>query len=379
MAPLLSTAAAPRPRSGRSTSRARLVLRLWGTRPRGAVRPAQRRRRLQASDVAHFEWQRGQQLGPDGRYVVRRHLDDGTFGRVLGCKDTQSLETVAIKVVKGLKRYQRHAKVEAGFLQLIRDADPCRQSRCVLVMDHFLHSQRYYCLVFEHLDVTVRDFMLANDNHGLLMSDVVDVARQMLQCLSFLSALKLIHTDIKCRNVLLRDGRCDQVPLPRSCGDELTSKLRSNDIVLIDFGGVVAADDHGSGCIGTRQFRAPEVVLGMPWDEKVDVWSAGCLIAMTFLGKRLFDAMDGDEHLAFMERCLGQQLSWPACKGPRPPLGLAAKAGVERAVPLQALVAPRHGAFWELLMGMLQLAAGARLTAAAAARLPLFVGPPLSE
>ena len=25
--------------------------------------------------------------------------------------------------------------------------------------------------------------------------------------------------------------------------------------------------------------RAPEVILGCPWDEKIDIWSVGCLVS----------------------------------------------------------------------------------------------------
>ena len=64
-----------------------------------------------------------------------------------------------------------------------------------------------------------------------------------------------MHTDLKPENILLRDDRYEidssgyRVPL-------------CDDIILIDFGsGVYESDYHGS-IISTRQYRAPEVILG---------------------------------------------------------------------------------------------------------------------
>merc|ERR1712232_779051 len=105
------------------------------------------------------------------------------------------------------------------------------------------------------------------------------------------------------RNLMLRDGRFDAVPHPRAPSDE-TRRPRNCGIVVIDFGGAVFAAERHGGSIGTRQFRAPEVVIGLDWDEKVDLWSAGCIIAMLYLGKRPFSVHEDMEHLAMMEHIL---------------------------------------------------------------------------
>ena len=38
-----------------------------------------------------------------------------------------------------------------------------------------------------------------------------------------------------------------------------------------------------------RAYRAPEVILGCPWDQKVDIWSLGCILAELWTETVLFD------------------------------------------------------------------------------------------
>ncbi|CAE7364392.1 madd-3, partial [Symbiodinium sp. CCMP2456] len=52
----------------------------------------------------------------------------------------------------------------------------------------------------------------------------------------------------------------------------------------------------------TRQFRSPEVALGLQWDEKLDIWSAGCIIAMLYTGVRPFSVLMDDRFPKHMLR-----------------------------------------------------------------------------
>ena len=38
--------------------------------------------------------------------------------------------------------------------------------------------------------------------------------------------------------------------------------------------------------ISPEDLRAPEVVLGLPWDEHVDIWSFGCLVSFSLFQMR---------------------------------------------------------------------------------------------
>mmetsp|Transcript_92956 Transcript_92956/g.277421 ORF Transcript_92956/g.277421 Transcript_92956/m.277421 type:complete len:393 (+) Transcript_92956:129-1307(+) len=333
-------------------------------------------------EVPHFNVVPGQLLGPGRRYMVRRLLGEGTFGRVLSCIDTVQREAVAVKVVKGVRRYCEYAEAEAEVLREISRCDPAGQSRCVRLRDAFLHPTHHYCLVFERLGVSLHEFMLKGCERGLLAADVRSIAQQLVQCLCFLHGLGLTHTDLKCRNLMLRNARYDLVPLPRAKGAE-ARKPHSNEVVVIDFGGALFAAERGDGKIGTRHYRPPEVIIGLPWDEKADLWSAGCIVALTYLGFRPIHAGEDLEQLALMEKLLGREFPRHMARGPcfskggrlewpkRAPDHEAVER-VERMRPLREQVSAHHAPLLQLLEGLLQLDPKKRLSAEAASELPLL-------
>ena len=57
---------------------------------------------------------------------------------------------------------------------------------------------------------------------------------------------------------------------------------------LIDFGSAVLEYDVHMSYVQSRWYRAPEVMLGLAWDAKADVWSLGCTLAEVLLGAPLF-------------------------------------------------------------------------------------------
>jgi serine/threonine-protein kinase SRPK3 len=63
---------------------------------------------------------------------------------------------------------------------------------------------------------------------------------------------------------------------------------------IVDFGNAQPVSDTYIGRIQTRQYRAPEVIIGRrDWDRKVDVWSIACIVFELATGDYLFDPPDG--------------------------------------------------------------------------------------
>ena len=60
------------------------------------------------------------------------------------------------------------------------------------------------------------------------------------------------------------------------------------EVKVIDLGSSCFISDHLSSYVQSRSYRAPEVILGLPYDQKIDIWSFGCILAELLTGSVLF-------------------------------------------------------------------------------------------
>eukprot|EP00300_Choanocystis_sp_HF-7_P017540 c19760_g1_i3.p1 GENE.c19760_g1_i3~~c19760_g1_i3.p1 ORF type:complete len:506 (+),score=134.22 c19760_g1_i3:528-2045(+) len=80
---------------------------------------------------------------------------------------------------------------------------------------------------------------------------------------------------------------------------------------IVDLGNGCWTHKHFTDDIQTRQYRAPEVLLGGQYDESADIWSMACMVFELATGDFLFDPHSGEDydrdedHLALMMEVLG--------------------------------------------------------------------------
>lgn len=81
--------------------------------------------------------------------------------------------------------------------------------------------------------------------------------------------LGIIHCDLKPENILIKS-------------------YRKCKIKVIDLGSSCFKSDNLCLYVQSRSYRAPEVILGLPYDQKIDLWSLGCILAELCSGEVLF-------------------------------------------------------------------------------------------
>lgn len=83
------------------------------------------------------------------------------------------------------------------------------------------------------------------------------------------------------------------------------------EIRISDFGNYCTIDDTTEDEIQTRYYRAPEVILNCPYNEKCDMWSIACIVFELLTGDLLFDPPKSEEmnrdkhHLYWIQQLLG--------------------------------------------------------------------------
>jgi homeodomain interacting protein kinase len=203
-------------------------------------------------------------------YEVLEFLGRGTFGQVVKCWNKRTNEIVAIKILKNHPSYARQGQIEVGILSRLgqENADEYNLVRAYEVFQHKNHT----CLVFEMLEQNLYDFLKQNKFSPLPLKCIRPVVQQVLFALSKLKKLGLIHADLKPENIML----VDPVRQPYK-------------IKVIDFGSASHVSKAvQSTYLQSRYYRAPEILLGLPFCESIDIWSLGCVMAELFLGWPLY-------------------------------------------------------------------------------------------
>lgn len=260
---------------------------------------------VQDDEEGHLIYKVGDLL--QNRYKIMAELGEGTFGKVVKCEDLQKGTILAIKIIKNVKKYRDAAKLEINVLAKLAKYDPKGENLCVEMYDWFdYHGHK--CIAFELLGKSVFDFLKDNNYSAYPLEHVRQIAYELCLSVSFLHANRLTHTDLKPENVLFHNSDYYKDYLTQEDKEEgkKVRILKSPEIRLIDFGSTTFDHEHHSSIVQTRHYRAPEVVMELGWDQSCDVWSVGCIIFELAMGFMMFDTHSSHEHLAMMERVLGQ-------------------------------------------------------------------------
>lgn len=236
------------------------------------------------------------------RYEILRTLGEGTFGKVVECKDHQTGENIALKIIKNVDKYREAAMLEINVLNFLRERDPEDEYLCVRLLDWFDYYG-HICLAFDILGLSVFDFLKENNYVGYPIEHVRHISYQLCHAVRFMHDNQLTHTDLKPENILFK--RSDYISVHNRKKRRYDRIVKSSDVRLIDFGSATFDYDHHSTIVSTRHYRAPEVILELGWSQPCDVWSIGCIIFELYTGYTLFQTHDNREHLAMMERTLG--------------------------------------------------------------------------
>ncbi len=132
---------------------------------------------------------------------------------------------------------------------------------------------------------------------------------QLLDALTVLKEARLIHCDLKPENILLKSYVEPHLWYKDRGFYFSISRLQSPQIKVIDFGSACHERQTVYTYIQSRFYRSPEVLLGMPYNTSIDMWSLGCIAVELFLGLPLFPGTSEYNQLTRIIDMLGLVLS----------------------------------------------------------------------
>ncbi|KDO30044.1 CMGC/DYRK/YAK protein kinase [Saprolegnia parasitica CBS 223.65] len=236
---------------------------------------------------------------PHAPFVVLDLLGQGTFGQVFRCQDVDSKELVAIKIIRNHPSYYKQALVEIHVSMLLSTTSEIDGFEHVVQMhDHFMF-QNHLCLVFELLSINLYELISQNSFRGLPLTVVRGFLIQILKSLVLLGRTNIIHCDLKPENILL-SGTEQTFSIT-----DATSRRQVPKIKLVDFGSACYEDETVYSYIQSRFYRSPEVLLGLPYNGAIDMWSLGCISVEIFLGLPLFPGVSDHDQLRLIVETIG--------------------------------------------------------------------------
>ncbi|XP_019737460.1 homeodomain-interacting protein kinase 2-like [Hippocampus comes] len=201
-------------------------------------------------------------------YLVKDLIGEGSFGKVAHCVNLGTSQSVALKVLK--TKSNVISKMEIKILEIVSVLDPVKKS-IVKFIENFEH-EGYTCLAFEMLDMSLFDFVVKKRKKPLSVSEIRPIAHQLLTAFEALKGIRIIHADLKPDNIMLVNHSCEPFR-----------------VKLIDFGCSLQTSAVTLGMtIQPMGYRAPEVTLGLPISEQVDMWGLGCALTFLHIGHHLF-------------------------------------------------------------------------------------------
>ncbi|KAM9788226.1 serine/threonine-protein kinase 10 [Neosynchiropus ocellatus] len=195
-------------------------------------------------------------INPNDLWEIIGELGDGAFGKVHKARNRETGALAAAKVIETKSEEElEDYMVEIDILA------KCDHHYIVKLLDAFYHENKLWIMI-EFCPGGAVDATMLELDRGLTEPQIKVVCRQMLEALTYLHSMKIIHRDLKAGNILL---------------------MLDGDIKLADFG--VSAKNtktlqRRDSFIGTPYWMAPEVVMcetmkDAPYDYKADIWSLG--------------------------------------------------------------------------------------------------------
>ncbi|XP_046662174.1 mitogen-activated protein kinase 14 isoform X2 [Homalodisca vitripennis] len=221
-------------------------------------------------EINRTEWE-----VPD-RYQMLTPVGSGAYGQVCSAVDSKFGVKVAIKKLARPFQSAVHAK---------------RTYRELRMLKHMNHENVIGLLDVFHPSTSLNDFNQVYLVTHLMGADLNNIVRtqklsddhvqflvyQILRGLKYIHSAGIIHRDLKPSNIAVNED-CE--------------------LKILDFGLARPTENEMTGYVATRWYRAPEIMLNwMHYNQTVDIWSVGCIMAELLTGRTLFPGTDHVDHL----------------------------------------------------------------------------------
>ncbi|QSS60263.1 protein kinase [Histoplasma capsulatum] len=246
------------------------------------------------------------------RYQVIAKLGFGVGSSIWLCRDLKFGNYLTLKVCTcrqeaGVAAQSTNEVAVARHIRAANIKHPGKRYFRLIIREFTIYGPggEHRCLLYMPQGMTYTEFRNSQPDRMLNKTLLQQTYQLILIGLDLLHQLSVVHTDISPNNILL--GARSPSVFSKIEQSELEHRRARK---CFDFGGARIGERKHLGDVMSDFYRAPEVILGMEWDCKIDIWSIGVLVWDLFEGGRLFYALkncilDDEQRLAEMVALMG--------------------------------------------------------------------------
>ena len=229
-------------------------------------------------------------------YCIVDVIGQGISGRVYEVyKNNDTKNKFAMKIIKNKKIYRNQSLIELKMVAALNKNCFLKnhQHNCHIInlLDYFFY-QEHLCLVFELLTENLYQSLKHNHLQGISLNSINFIIKQLLEAIEQIHSLGIIHCDVKPENVLVKI--------------KLDKEKSDISIKLSDFGSACLKNTIIFSQVQSLFYRAPEVILGIPYTQAIDIWSIGLVAVELFLGKPLLPGYSEYDQLSKIIKFIGK-------------------------------------------------------------------------
>lgn len=242
-------------------------------------------------------------------FDIVKPISRGAYGAVFLA---QKKTTGDIYAIKTLKKQETILKNQAKFVDNERNILTLTDNPFVVKLFYTFQSQYHLYMVMEYLPGG--DLFSLLKNLGSFEEEAARVyTAEIILALEYLHNNKIVHRDLKPDNILItRNGHIKLTDFGLSAIGllEKQDRLRSSSInpkrASVRTEQTESVADNAQ--VGTPEYMAPEILLGLGGGEMVDVWALGCILYEFLVGLTPFY---GDSIEEVFENILSGNIMWP--------------------------------------------------------------------
>jgi len=208
-----------------------------------------------------------------GRYQILSMVGQAQFSRAVKVLNLQDGQQYCMKIINNIKDYVDQSIDEIKLLTYINHNGNVDEKHVLRFHDYFYFKDHLFIvteLLKDNLFDAYRMNLKSQEPKYFNLRRVQKFAQQIMTAMEYIHSLHIIHCDLKPENILIKS-------------------YANETVKVIDFGSSTFFHDNLSFYLQTRSYRAPEIIIGVKYDEKIDIWSVGCILAEIYSGKVLFE------------------------------------------------------------------------------------------